>query len=156
MTPRSVSLLFAFLFIAYLFPYPSHAHGDHSPKQALEELKKTDAAPAAKEPDSLDPMYAVEEEIPMESETSTSGSGLLGLDNGSPDLGLSPMDMGGMQHDSGNMDNSGKHADHEMPKVEVSSHEWVSSSRKGYRAALGITLLVGLGFVALTVVRPNE
>ncbi len=152
MTRRSVSLLFAFLFIAYLFPYPSHAHGGgHSEKKALDALMKADEAPAAKELDSMDSMYAVEEESsPM------TGQGLPGLDNGSPDLGLGSMDMGGMQHEPGHTESAGEHTGHKMPEVEVSSHEWVSSSRKGYRAALGITLLVGLGFVALTVIRPNE
>lgn len=46
--------------------------------------------------------------------------------------------------------------EHSMEEIELASHEWVSSSRKGYSAALGVTLLAGLVFGFLTIKRPFE
>ena len=56
------------------------------------------------------------------------------------------MDMGGGAE-------QGKHA---MQDIELATHEWVSRSRKGYPAALGITLLAGLVYGFLALKRPFE
>jgi len=56
------------------------------------------------------------------------------------------MDMSGSEHGE----------KHDMAEVELASHEWVSQSRKGYSAAMGITILAGLAFGFLTLKRPFE
>ncbi len=54
------------------------------------------------------------------------------------------------------MDMSADGENHKMNKIELASSEWVSPSRKGYSAAMGITLLAGLAFGFLTLKRPFE
>jgi len=54
---------------------------------------------------------------------------------------------------------SGEHAGHAMPSMQhvtPSEHQAVASSSKGYGAAVGITLVVGLVFAGLCFVRPFE
>ena len=50
----------------------------------------------------------------------------------------------------------GSHNKHAEPQVEISHHERVSSSSKGYGAAIGITLFAGLVFAGLSFKRPGE
>ena len=50
----------------------------------------------------------------------------------------------------------GSHNEHAGPQVELSRHERVSSSSKGFGAAVGITLFAGLAFAGLTFRRPGE
>ena len=50
----------------------------------------------------------------------------------------------------------GSHNEHAGPQVELSRHERVSSSSKGFGTAVGITLFAGLAFAGLTFRRPGE
>ena len=50
----------------------------------------------------------------------------------------------------------GSHNEHAGPQVELSRHERVSSSSKGFGTAVGITLFAGLAFVGLTFRRSGE
>ncbi|MZH42318.1 MAG: hypothetical protein F3740_11020 [Nitrospinae bacterium] len=50
----------------------------------------------------------------------------------------------------------GSHNEHKMPQVQLAHHERVSSSSKGYGAAVGITLFAGIAFAGLTFMRPGE
>ena len=50
----------------------------------------------------------------------------------------------------------GSHNEHAEPQVELSRHERVSSSSKGFGTAVGITLFAGLAFAGLTFRRPGE
>ena len=70
------------------------------------------------------------------------------------DLHKAPM---GMEH-SGDMKSSMQHTGHKMAeqKVELAEHTWVPSSQKGYGIAIGITVLSGLAFGFLALVRPLE
>jgi len=49
-----------------------------------------------------------------------------------------------------------EHSGHQQPQVQIARHEWVSSGRKGYGTAVGITLFAGLAFASLTFMRPGE
>lgn len=106
----------------------------------------------AEEPVVMDSMYSVKE-----SETDSMAEETIGLDNMfspsdlftetelvSPD----PMPMGDMKKE-------GSHNEHQETKVELSHHEPVSSSSKGYGAAIGITLFAGVAFAGLTFIRPK-
>ena len=48
------------------------------------------------------------------------------------------------------------HNEHEGPKVQLSRHEWIPFSSKGFGTAVGITLFAGLAFAGLTFMRPGE
>ncbi len=50
----------------------------------------------------------------------------------------------------------GEHAGHQEPQVELSDHERVSSSSKGFGIAVGITLFAGVVFAGLTFLRLGE
>ena len=50
----------------------------------------------------------------------------------------------------------GSHNEHAGPQVELSRHERVSSSSKGFGTAVVITLFAGLAFAGLTFRRPGE
>jgi len=80
----------------------------------------------------------------------------LGTEDDLLGLGTSPMQTNmessaGMQ---GSMDPSG----HDMGKkhIELAKHEMVSTSSKGYGLAVGVTVLSGLAFGFLMLVRPLE
>ena len=83
-------------------------------------------------------------------------------ETGEPNLGLprdSSMDeepieqvVDGITHDSGGQES--ERADHQMPEIKLSEHEWVPTSRKGYGVAVGITLLVGAVFGVINFIRP--
>ena len=62
----------------------------------------------------------------------------------------SPMPMADMKMEGG------EHAGHQEPQVELSHHDLVSSSSKGFGAAVGITLFAGIVFAGLTFLRPGE
>ncbi len=91
--------------------------------------------------------YGMEGETPLD-DLNTLPS--LGTGTDPLDLGTSPMPMGSSQ----GMDHSG----HDMGKkhIELSTHEMVSTSSKGYGLAVGIAVLSGLAFGFLTLVRPLE
>ncbi len=85
------------------------------------------------------------------------------LDNGMPSLGTEddllglgtePMPM----ESSTGMKKSMDHSGHAMAEkhIELATHEAVSSSSKGYGLAVGVTVLSGLAFGFLMLVRPLE
>ena len=59
-----------------------------------------------------------------------------------------------MQMDDKKME--GSHNEHAGSQVELSHHERVSFSSKGYGASICITLFAGLAFFGLTIRRPGE
>ncbi|MBI5428705.1 MAG: hypothetical protein HZA02_10595 [Nitrospinae bacterium] len=135
-------LAIAIVFLLGLAGADAYAHGGH---QETKEEKTVAPAEPAPEPS----IYA----LPSE------GAGQTGAESGLDSLGLTEpahethtdtmdmkdMDMGGEAH-----------AQHEKPHIKMSSREWVSPSRKGYNAAVGITVLAGLVFGIMSLKRPNE
>lgn len=105
---------------------PVYAHGDH--KASTEPVQSPGAA---------ENIYSAESGSPASPDA---------------DLPLSRMDI--VLDEPKEMHD--EHADHKMQNVKTSSHEWVSTSQKGYGAAVGITILAGLFFCALSFMRPNE
>ena len=101
------------------------------------------------EPAAIDSMYSVKEnEAEPLSDSSDS------LDNI-----FSPTDLFTQDELVDPMDDKkidGSHNEHDGPQVELSHHERVSSSSKGFGTAVGITLFAGLAFVGLTFRRPGE
>ena len=103
------------------------------------------------EPAAIDSMYSVKE-----SETIPT----LKADNGLDNM-FSPTDLFTQEELAEPMSTDNKkmqehHKKHEGTKVELSRHEWVSFSSKGFGTAVGITLFAGLAFAGLTFMRPGE
>lgn len=113
---------------------PAHAHGDHKEQPASPE--------PAHSPDATENIYSAEDK------TSSPDA----------DLPLSRMDMAPDEHMEHKEMQTGhdEHAGHKMPQVKMATHERVSTSQKGYGLAAGITILAGLVFCALSIIRPNE
>ena len=102
-------------------------------------------------PAAIDSMYSVKE-----SETIPT----LEADNGLDNM-FSPTDLFTQEELAEPMSTDNKkmqehHKKHEGTKVELSRHEWVSFSSKGFGTAVGITLFAGLAFAGLTFMRPGE
>ena len=115
---------------ALLILSPAHAHGDHKAQPPAKS-----ATPANEN------IYA--------SDSATTPSPETDLPLSQTDVILDePHEKMEKGHDA--------HAGHKMPQVKISTHEWVPTSQKGYGAALGITILAGLVFGALSLIRPNE
>ena len=72
------------------------------------------------------------------------------------DLGTPPMQM--KMESSADMKGSMDPSGHDMKEkhIELATHEQVSSSSKGYGLAMGVTVLSGLAFGFLMLVRPLE
>jgi hypothetical protein len=105
----------------------------------------------AEEPAAIDSMYSVKE-----SKTAPT----LEADNGLDNM-FSPTDLFTQEELAEPMSADNKkmqdhHSKHEGSKVELSRHEWVSFSKKGFGVAMGITLFAGLAFAGLTFMRPGE
>lgn len=135
--------LAVFLVVLFLFPATQiFAHGGGHKS----EEKKTEVST----PPVADSMYAIKK-----SETDSNDS----LDNMfSPtdlftqDELVSPGPMPDMKMEG----SQGASSDHQEPMVELSQHERVSSSSKGFGTAVGITLFAGIVFAGLTYMRPGE
>ena len=129
------------------------------------------APPIEKVPAFQDSIYAIEgggeENTPPASDTGLLGSPLsranpLGdgdpLGNiGSKDFGEPMVRFKGKEHTK----QSGQHEQHKeskqhKPHVEKATHEWISPSSRGYGVAVGITILSGLGFGILSIIRVGE
>jgi hypothetical protein len=140
----SMFRLSSVFFLAVFFIFPMHktfAHGGgHKPEENKIE------APAA-----TDSMYSVKE-IEKDSLSDSSDS----LDNMFSPTDLFTQDelVDPMPMDDKKME--GSHNEHARPQVELSHHERVSSSSKGFGTAIGITLFAGLAFAGLTFRRPGE
>lgn len=52
--------------------------------------------------------------------------------------------------------NSPEHDQHKTQHVEKSLHEWVSPNAKGYKVAIGVTIISGLAFMGLSFFRIGE
>ena len=129
-------------FLAILFVFSAQKTFAHGDGNKPEEIK-------AEEPAATDSMYSVKEnEADPVSDSSDS------LDNM-----FSPADLFTQDELVGPMDDEkmeGSHGEHDGPQVELSHHERVSSSSKGFGTAVGITLFAGLAFAGLTFRRPGE
>jgi len=140
----SMFRLSSVFFLAVLFIFPMHetfAHGDgHKPEgnkieapaatDSMYSVKENEGEPVSDSDDSLDNMFSP-------------------TDLFTQDELVDPMPM-----DDKKME--GSHNEHDGPQVELSQHERVSSSSKGYGTAVGITLFAGLAFAGLTFKRPGE
>jgi hypothetical protein len=129
-------------FLAILFLFSAQKIFAHSGGHESDEIK-------AEEPAAIDSMYSVKEnEAEPLSDSSDS------LDNI-----FSPTDLFTQDELVDPMDDKkidGSHNEHDGPQVELSHHERVSSSSKGFGTAVGITLFAGLAFVCLTFRRSGE
>ncbi len=103
----------------------------------------------AEEPAATDSMYSIKENEPE----------LLSDSSDSLDNMFSPNDLFTQDELVDPMDDKkmeGSHNEHDGPQVELSHHERVSSSSKGFGTAVGITLFAGLAFAGLTFRRRGE
>jgi hypothetical protein len=133
--------------------------------------EKLTAPPIEKVPAFQGSIYAIEggdeKNPPPASDTGLMGSPLsrtnpLGdgdpLGNiGSKDFGEPMVRFKGKEHTK----QSGQHEQHKeskqhKPHVEKATHEWISPSSRGYGVAVGITILSGLGFGILSIIRIGE
>ncbi|MBC8288270.1 MAG: hypothetical protein H8E42_12415 [Nitrospinae bacterium] len=129
-----------FLAILFLLPAPViFAHGGgHKPEAGkVEESAATDS------------MYSVKE------------SEIAPLSDSGNDPMFSPTDLFTQDElvDPNPMEDKemkGGHNEHAGPQVQLASHEWVSSSSKGFGTAVGITLFAGIAFAGLTFIRRGE
>jgi hypothetical protein len=102
-------------------------------------------------PPAMDSMYSAKENKTSDNSLDTMfspGDLFLAGEVVSPD----PMPEGGMEM-TGSHD---EHAGHQKSQVELARHKLISSSRKGFGAAVGITLFAGIVFAGLTFLRRGE
>jgi hypothetical protein len=132
--------LLSIIFLLFLFPVQeTFAHGGgHKP-----EGKKDVAA--------MDSIYSVKENDPLAEPAGDNFDNVFSpTDLFTADELVSPMPMGDMKMEGG------EHAGHQEPQIELSHHELVSSSSKGFGTAVGITLFAGLVFAGFTFLRLGE
>jgi hypothetical protein len=129
-------------FLAILFIFSVQKTFAHDGGQEHEKIK-------AEEPASIESMYSVKEnEVDPISDSSDSLDNIFSpTDLFTQDELVDPIDDKHM---------GGSHNEHAGPQVELSRHERVSSSSKGFGTAVGITVFVGLAFAGLTFRRPGE
>ena len=147
MKPFRLSLV---LFLVILFLFPVQEVFGHGGGHKSEEKKAEDVAPPA-----MGSMYSVKENKPdplSESAGDNFDNMFSPTDLFTENELASPMPTGDMKMEGG----QGEHAGHQEPQVELSHHELVSSSSKGFGAAVGITLFAGIVFAGLTFLRPGE
>ena len=128
--------------LSLLSAQPTFARGGgHEP-----ETKK------AEEPAVMDSMYSAKEgEVdPLSSSDNEFDNMFSPMDLFTESELVSPTDE--MKMNEGHNEHSG----HQEVKVEIAEHEQVSSSSKGFWAAVGITLFTGIFFTGLTIMRPGE
>jgi hypothetical protein len=160
-----ISTLFLILSLFVLsIPIYSHSHGGGHEEATPEKIE----TPGVDRPASIEEIISentdssFENSIYDEAPDTASDTGLgeydLGEEEPDPISESSSMMDSMSSHDSHEgMDMGGdEHAGHDMEEVELANHEWVSNSRKGYSAAMGITILAGLVFGFLTLKRPFE
>ena len=139
MKPFRLSLVL-FLVILFLFPVQETfaQGGGHKPEE-----KKDVAA--------MDSIYSVKENDPLAEPAGDNFDNVFSpTDLFTADELVSPMPMGDMKMEGG------EHAGHQEPQIELSHHELVSSSSKGFGTAVGITLFAGLVFAGFTFLRLGE
>ncbi|MBI4382639.1 MAG: hypothetical protein HY579_01230 [Nitrospinae bacterium] len=136
------AMAIAIVFLFGLAGADAYAHGGHQEGKEEKISAPTEPAP---EPD----IYSLPSKDTGET-GAESGLDSLGLTEPAHETHMDTMDMKGMDM------SGGTHAQHEKPQVKMSSHEWVSPSRKGYNTAVGITVFAGLVFGIMSLKRPNE
>jgi hypothetical protein len=138
----NISRLSFVCFLAILFLFLAQKTFAHSGGHESDEIK-------VGEPAATDSMYSVKEnEAELLSDSSDSLDNIFSpTDLFTQDELVDPVDDEKME---------GSHNEHDGPQVELSHHERVSSSSKGFGTAVGITLFAGLAFVSLTFRRPGE
>ena len=132
--------LLSIIFLLFLFPVQETfaQGGGHKPEE-----KKDVAA--------MDSIYSVKENDPLAEPAGDNFDNVFSpTDLFTADELVSPMPMGDMKMEGG------EHAGHQEPQIELSHHELVSSSSKGFGTAVGITLFAGLVFAGLTFLRTGE
>ena len=155
MNSKIIPLLFVFIVAT---PTLTFAHGNgHG--------KKNNSASQVEEARVLnDSIYVVDNE--KDTEPSIIGEDPLGFSLSSADIlsgddFLNEVGMGSgepMIRFEDEMDPKRKHSQHEKQKqhVEKATHEWVSPNAKGHGVAIGIAVVSGLVFVALSIFRTGE
>lgn len=147
MLQRIIPFIIFFLMAA---PAGALAHGGgHS------EEKKSDASPANETPAFQDSIYAAKGG--GDSELPESGTGPMGFSLSRTDLfgdgaNMELMESGEPMKRSGKMEHMKEGEQH----VEEATHEWVAPSSRGHGVAVGITILSGLVFGALSFMRIGE
>ena len=138
----SMSRLSIVYFLTILFLFSAEKTFAQEGGHEHEEIK-------AEEPAATDSMYSVKEsEAEPISDSSDSLDNMFSpTDLFTQDELVDPMDDKKME---------GSHNEHDGPQVELSRHERVSSSSKGFGTAVSITLFAGLAFAGLTFMRPGE
>lgn len=134
----------------------AHGGGHEKAKPAAEEpatvMETQSDAPAFE-----DSIYAEDNEETAPNDFGEYGLGETDPSPLNPDIGLLTDGIPAEgAHADMEMSGAAGGEEHSMEEIELASHEWVSSSRKGYSAALGVTLLAGLVFGFLTIKRPFE
>ena len=129
-------------FLAILFMFSAQKTFAHGGGHEPGKIK-------AEEPAAIDSMYSVKENEaePLLDSTDSLDNMFSPTDLFTQDELLDPVDEKHMGE---------SHNEHAGPQVELSRHERVSSSSKGFGTAVGITLFVGLAFAGLTFRRPGE
>ena len=129
-------------FLAILFIFSAQKTFAHGGGHEPEKIK-------AEEQAATESMYSVKEnEVDPISDSSDSLNNIFSpTDLFTQDELVDPIDEKHM---------GGSHNEHAGPQVELSRHERVSSSSKGFGTAVGITLFAGLAFVGLTFRRSGE
>ena len=138
----SMSRLSIVYFLTILFLFLAEKTFAQEGGHEHEEIK-------VEEPAATDSMYSVKEsEAEPISDSSDSLDNMFSpTDLFTQDELVDPMDDKKME---------GSHNEHDGPQVELSRHERVSSSSKGFGTAVSITLFAGLAFAGLTFRRPGE
>jgi len=153
MSDKSTLLLFIFLLSA---PPLAFAHGDkHAEENHSSSLMK-DSSPLN------DSIYAVsngeDKEFPVfdDSLSPFSTTDILGEEG--PPAGIAMGSGEPMIRFKEEINPKQKHGQHEKQKqhVEKATHEWVSPHSKGHGVAVGITIISGLAFAALSFFRIGE
>ena len=99
----------------------------------------------------MDSIYSVKENDPLAEPAGDNFDNVFSpTDLFTADELVSPMPMGDMKMEGG------EHAGHQEPQIELSHHELVSPSSKGFGTAVGITLFAGLVFAGFTFLRLGE
>jgi hypothetical protein len=129
-------------FLAILFMFSAQKTFAHGGGHEPGKIK-------AEEPAAIDSMYSVKENEaePLLDSTDSLDNMFSPTDLFTQDELLDPIDEKHM---------GGSHNEHDGPQVELSRHERVSSSSKGFGTAVGITLFAGLAFAGLTFRWPGE
>ena len=152
MSRKIIPFLFVFTVTASTLTF---AHGDGHEKKNNATLKIEEAS------DLNDSIYVVNREKNTEPSITSDdplGLSILNTDilsdkNPLTGLGIGPGEP--MIRFEEKIDSKQKHSQHEEQKqhVEKATHEWVSISAKGYGVAVGITVISGLAFAALSFSR---